>query len=76
VKRRKFILCVDRFDAAGRRIWGVRVNRRWICARYVRVDVPMTTVFRGPQARQPKAYLTGYCRRIVRVDREILHITA
>ena len=28
-------------------------------AKYVVVGIPMTTVFRGPKARQPRAYLRG-----------------
>ena len=61
---RKFILCIDRFDALGGRVWAVRRNRRWATARRVDVRVPVTTVFKGRFARQPKAYLTGYCRRL------------
>lgn len=63
-RRRKFIICIDRFDTLGGRVWAVCVDGSWKMAKRVNVQVPMTTVFKGLNARQPIAYLTGYCRRI------------
>ncbi len=63
---RKVILCVDRFDARDGAIWAVRSGRTWLNARIVNVEIQMETVFKGPHARQPKAYLTGI--GVVRTD--------
>lgn len=59
---KKFILCIDRFAALGARVWAVLLNGSWTMHKRVDADVPMTTVFKGVNARQPKAYLTGWCR--------------
>ncbi len=61
-RRKKFILCIDRFDALGARVWAVSLDQGWTMHKRVDVEVPMTTVFNGVDAKQPKAYLTGFCR--------------
>lgn len=61
---KKFILCIDRFDTLGKRVWAVCVNGGWTMHKKVDVRVPTTTVFKGLKARQPIAYLTGYCKSI------------
>ena len=57
---RRVILCIDRFDAPGGKVWAVRTGKRWITARTVNVEIDMETVFKGQHARQPKAYLSGF----------------
>lgn len=59
---KKFILCIDRFDALGDRIWAVALDGSWSMHKRLDVQVPMQTVFKGVDAKQPKAYLTGFCR--------------
>jgi uncharacterized protein involved in exopolysaccharide biosynthesis len=54
-----FLLCVDRLDRADGRVWAVVWRGRWRVATAVHVTVPVATVFKGAQALQPKAYLTG-----------------
>ncbi len=66
MKPQKVVLCVDRFDAKDGAIWAVRTGRRWLTAKTVHIGIDMETVFKGPRARQPKAYLTGV--GIVRQD--------
>lgn len=63
-KPRRFILCIDRFDAIGNRVWAVGTGDAWTVAKRVDVRVPVVTVFKGPKAKQPKAYLTGLCKII------------
>jgi hypothetical protein len=55
----RFILCVDRVDEPNGRVWCVRTKGQWINASRVVVNVPTVTIFRGPTARQPKAFLEG-----------------
>jgi hypothetical protein len=40
-------------------VWAVDTQGRYRICRAVRVYIPPETVFRGPNARQPKAYLKG-----------------
>ncbi len=61
-RRKKFILCIDRFDALGDRVWAVFLNGSWTMHKFVNANVPMATVFKGAAARNPKAYLSGWCR--------------
>lgn len=66
MKARKVILCIDRFDAEGGRVWAVRCGNKWLTAHTVHVWIDMETVFRGIESRQPKAYLEGF--GVVRED--------
>lgn len=66
MKPQKVIVCIDRFDAKDGRVWGVRTGRKWLTAKTVHVWIDMETVFKGPTARQPKAYLEGV--GVVRTD--------
>ena len=68
-----FILCYEA-TVQSRRVWAVRVGRKWRTTRMVEVNVPMVTVFLGPQARQPKAYLRGV--GVVRGNVNVLRIDA
>jgi hypothetical protein len=54
-----FILCFEAHGAPGGRVWSVRQGNRWRHAQFVNVFVPLVTVYHGPDARQPKAYLLG-----------------
>lgn len=60
------ILCIDRFDAKDGAVWSVKTGRHWLNAKTVHVWIDMETVFRGRDARQPKAYLKGF--GVVRTD--------
>lgn len=40
-------------------IWTVHLSDRCIQTKVVRCTVPVTTVYRGVTARQPRAYLKG-----------------
>ncbi len=66
MKPRSVILCINRFDAEDGHVWLVRSGRKWLTAKRVKVDIDMETVFKGPNARQPKAYLRGV--GVVRTD--------
>lgn len=68
-----FILCFEAHRKDGR-VWAVRQEGSWRLSREVDVLVPMNTVYRGPSARQPKAYLEGF--GVVRGDKESLVIEA
>lgn len=58
-KPRVCVLCYEATCQTGL-VWAVKWGRTpWRTAKYVQVDMPMTTVFRGPKAKQPKAYLRG-----------------
>lgn len=69
---RKFILCIDHFDALRSRIWALHVDGGWTCAKAADVRVPTKTVFKGRRAKQPKAYLTGLCRKVSLTARDTL----
>lgn len=62
---RRFLLCFDAHRPDGR-VWCVRIGNRWKSAKRIVINVPLFTVYRGPTARQPKAYLRGIgCARLV-----------
>lgn len=50
------ILCFEAHARDGR-VWAVRHKGRWMRARRLVVEAPTETVYRGREARQPKAYL-------------------
>jgi len=58
----RFLVCVNNLEDPAGRVWLVRARGKWLTARAVQIEVPVTTVFRGPKARQPKAYLQGVGR--------------
>lgn len=62
LKPQHVIVCVNRFDGVD--IWAVRYGFRWFVGRRVSVRIPLTTCWKGPAARQPRAYLQG--RGVVR----------
>lgn len=45
--------------ASDGQVWSIRAGRTWHRAADVRIHIPMQTVYKGPQAKQPKAYLKG-----------------
>lgn len=50
------ILCFEAHHRDGR-VWAIRHRNRWIRAKRVKVSADHVTVYRGPEARQPRAYL-------------------
>ena len=57
-------LCFDAHAADGL-VWAVRAGRTWLRAAMVETDgMDWTTVYRGPTAPQPRAYLRGAGRVI------------
>lgn len=57
--RRLITLCFEA-DAPDGLVWGLRIGRRWHRAAHLVIDgVTLETVYRGLDARQPRAYLTG-----------------
>ena len=57
-------LCFDAHATDGL-VWAVRAGRRWLRARdVVSTNLTWTTVYRGPTAPQPRAYLRGAGRVI------------
>jgi hypothetical protein len=62
---RVFWLHVHYLTDPRQRVWAVETGGHYFTARGVTCQVPLTTVFRGLHARQPKAYLrgTGVVRR-------------
>lgn len=37
-------------------VWAVREGNQWHRAAHIDIRVPLTSVYRGPKARQPRAY--------------------
>lgn len=70
---RPFVLCFEAHRLDGQ-VWAVRQGRSWRLTKTVDVLVPVMTVYRGPAARQPKAYLYGV--GVVRGNRQALVIEA
>lgn len=60
MKNRVCVLCYDHTTATGC-VWAVRYgNQKWLQAQYVVIEIPMETFYRGPKAKQPRAYLKGH----------------
>lgn len=57
-KPKPFIVCFDAHRPDGK-VWAVQQSRRWLCAASVHVQVPLTSVYLGPDVAQPKAYFQG-----------------
>ena len=56
-------------------VWAVKAplgdiddDQDWQLSPSVLISVPVTTIYRGPQAKQPRAYLTGVCHAVMRDD--------
>ncbi len=62
---RPFLLCFDNHATDGK-VWAVRTKGVWRRFKTVRTNVPMATVYRGREARQPRAFLTGFGRLVSR----------
>ncbi len=52
------MLSFDDHHADGE-VWCVRVGDTWMNAHTIHCDVQITTVYKGPHAEQPRAYLVG-----------------
>ena len=58
-RKQKIWIFFERHGPDGR-VCGIRVGQQWHRVRRVRiVNGPMSSVYRGPHAPQPKFYLTG-----------------
>jgi len=68
-----FVLCFEAHRADGR-VWAVRQGRVGRLTKMVEVQVPTSTVYRGPTARQPKAYMYGV--GVIRGDGDSMVIEA
>ncbi len=55
------------------RVWCVREGNAWHRVRSVEVNAPMVTAYRGPRAKQPRAYLAGRGRVQIVTDHAIVH---
>ena len=55
-------------------VWAVREGNRWHRAAEIDIQVPMQSVYRGPRARQPRAYFRAQ-GRVIRHG-QILVLTA
>lgn len=60
-----FILCFDNHKADGK-VWCVKWKGAWRCAGMIQCFVPLSSVYKGPMARQPKAYLQGLATSVTR----------
>lgn len=63
-RARVFRLHIHYLTEPNRKVWAISTSGRYLIATDVQVHVPLETVFRGPGAKQPKAYLKG--RGVVR----------
>jgi hypothetical protein len=62
-----FKLHIDHLENPDKDVWAVQWNGHYFTATEVRVFVPVCTVFKGMQSKQPRAYLVG--RGVVRRTR-------
>lgn len=51
-------VCFDNHAADGQ-VWAVREGNRWHRAAHIDIRLPLTSVYRGPDAPQPRAYFRG-----------------
>ena len=51
-------LCFDHHATDGK-VWAIRAGNTWHRVAHVITRIPMQTVYRGPKAAQPNAYLRG-----------------
>ena len=63
-----FLICINYLTEPEGKVWAVAVGNRWHTCRRVICNVPIHTVFKGPKARQPKAYLRGTGRVVKGLD--------
>lgn len=70
MKPRVFRLHFNRFGAkrSAKDVWTVHMSDRCIPARTVECHVPVTTIYKGDTAPQPRAFLKG--KGIVTVHKE------
>lgn len=58
MKPKPFTVCFEA-HVKNRRVWAVKQGRTWRTARSVSIQVPTSTVYKGAEARQPRAYMVG-----------------
>lgn len=64
-RRCRWKVCYEATRADGR-VWAVQAGRQpWVLTPHVSILAPSETVYRGPTAKQPRAYLTGNGRVFV-----------
>ncbi len=51
-------LCFDHHATDGK-VWAIREGNTWRRAKAIDCRIPLETVYRGPKAQQPRAYLKG-----------------
>lgn len=47
-------------------VWAVKWRNEWLTAPSVHCGVPLTTVYRGAESPQPRAYLQGVAGRVTK----------
>lgn len=57
--RRPFLVCFEAHAKTGN-VWAVRYRGKWHTTAQVYICAPCYTVYKGPKAKQPKAYLAGH----------------
>ena len=68
MKSRVFWAHVHYLSEPKGRVWAVQTGGKYLIAKAINVLVPVETVFKGPDAKQPKAYLKG--KGVVRKHRD------
>lgn len=62
--RKRVWLCFEKHDPRKRGVWAVKFDGRWFNGDAITSVIPLQTTYRGPKARQPKAYLHGWARSV------------
>lgn len=57
-KPSKFVLCFENHATDGL-VWALKVGRTWTRHREIVCFAPLKTVYKGREARQPRAYMVG-----------------
>ncbi len=57
------LLCFEAHRKDGK-VWSIRHNGTWSHWARVVCEVPMLTVYKGPKAKQPRAYLTPLWKKV------------
>lgn len=68
-------LCFEKHDPQKRGVWAVKFMGRWINGDGITSTIPLQTKYRGPKARQPKAYFHGWASKVVKTSNDRLVIS-
>lgn len=74
MSRSRIWLCFEKHDPHKRGVWAVKFRGRWINGDSITTLIPLQTKYRGPKARQPKAYLHGWASKVTKTAGERLVI--